>query len=128
MPGDGPLSQVSHDHTHVGWLRRKGDLNERQARTHPARNALDQALGAGHQFVEPQTGAFALRPGDRILLCSDGLVEGLWDRRIEEILRSGPGTAQSLVDESILNSGRDNATAVVVEFPAGAGRAADSAP
>ena len=45
--------QVTHDHSHVGWLRRKGELNEREARMHPRRNALQQALGAGNQFVEP---------------------------------------------------------------------------
>ncbi len=124
MPRDGPLSQITHDHTHVGWLRRRGDLNEREARTHPRRNALNQALGAGHQFIEPQIGAASHRAGDRFLICSDGLVDGLWDRRIEEIIRmgpseaGGPSAAQRLVDEAVQSSGRDNTTAVVVEIPA----------
>jgi protein phosphatase len=122
FPREGGFTQVTHDHTHVGWLRRKGELNEREARTHPRRNALNQALGAGHQFLEPQMGAVAHRPGDRFLICSDGLVDGLWDRRIEEIVRAaaadgGPSAAQRLVDESVANSGRDNTTAVVVEMP-----------
>jgi protein phosphatase len=124
LPFDGPLTQVTHDHSHVGWLRRKGQLNEREARTHPRRNALQQALGAGHQFIEPHIGAVGHRPGDRFLICSDGLVDGLWDRQIEELLRSGvpPGLlsarshAQHLVEESVHSSGRDNTTAVVVEI------------
>ena len=124
LPHDGPLSQVTHDHSHVGWLRRKGQLNEREARTHPRKNALQQALGAGHQFIDPHIGAVGHRPGDRFLICSDGLVDGLWDRRIEELLRAGvpPGTspvrnhAQRLVEESVHTSGRDNTTAVVVEL------------
>jgi len=134
LPKDGALSQITHDHSHVGWLRRKGELNEREARTHPRRNALNQALGAGHQFIEPQIGSVCHRPGDRFLICSDGLVEGLWDRRIEEIIRAspsgegGPSTAQRLVDESVGNSGRDNTTAVVIEIPDPAGTRIDPAP
>lgn len=130
LPREGGFSQVTHDHTHVGWLRRKGDLNEREARTHPGRNALQQALGAGNQFVEPQVGAVGHLPGDRFLICSDGLVEGLWDRRIEEILRSpeslrgDPSVSRRLVDESVGNSGQDNTTAVVIDIPIRAGPSA----
>lgn len=129
LPKDGPLAQLTNDHTHVGWLRRSGKMNEREARTHPRRNALEQALGAGNQFVEPHFGAVAHRPGDRFLICSDGLVEGLWDRRIEEALRQGPSlerepeAARALVDEAVQSSGRDNTTAVLIECAEGVSRA-----
>lgn len=122
LPFDGPLTQVTHDHSHVGWLRRQGKINEREARTHPRRNALQQALGAGHQFIDPHIGAIAHRPGDRFLICSDGLTDGLWDRHIEEFLRAAsPGSLQDnfakrLVEQSVENSGRDNTTAVVLEI------------
>jgi PPM family protein phosphatase len=122
LPHDGALTQVTHDHSHVGWLRRKGEINEREARTHPRRNSLSQALGAGHQFIDPHIGAVAHRPGDRFLICSDGLTDGLWDRHIEEQLRSGqpadaePSLAKQLVDTAVANSGRDNTTAVVIEI------------
>lgn len=122
LPHDGALTQVTHDHSHVGWLRRKGQINEREARTHPRRNALQQALGAGHQFIDPHLGAVAHRPGDRFLICSDGLVDGLWDRQIEELMRApfavdgAPSRAQILVDQSVHNSGRDNTTAIVIEI------------
>jgi PPM family protein phosphatase len=123
VPHDGPMSQVTHDHSHVGWLRRKGEINEREARTHPRRNAIQQALGAGHQFVEPHIGAVEHRPGDRFLICSDGLIDGLWDRQLEEMLRgpapsAPPSLAQWMVDEAVQASGRDNTTAVVVEIVA----------
>jgi protein phosphatase len=79
-------------------------------------------LGAGHQFVDPHIGAVSHRPGDKFLICSDGLIDGLWDRQLEEMLRT-PTTAgdtrskaQRLVDESVQTSGRDNTTAVVVEL------------
>ncbi len=124
LPNGSGLDQLTHDHSHVGWLRRKGQLNEREARTHPRRNALQQALGAGHQFMEPHIGAVAYQPGDRFLLCSDGLIDGLWDRQLEELVRqppperAGQNPAERLVAEAVQNSGRDNTTAMVIEIPA----------
>ena len=123
LPRDGGFTQLTHDHSHVGWLRRNGQLNEREARTHPRRNALQQALGAGNQLIEPQIGAVAHQPGDRFLICSDGLNEGLWDRQLDELIRTPPPNlagqppAQRLVEEAVQNSGLDNTTAVIVEIP-----------
>ena len=59
----GAIRQLSHDDTHVGWLLRKGKINERQARAHPRRNLLQKALGGGNQFVTPQVGRRDLRDG-----------------------------------------------------------------
>lgn len=120
LPAAGGIEQITEDHTHVGWLRRKGELNERQARTHPRKNVLAQALGAGHQFLRPHIGTLSYRKGDRFVLCSDGLIEGLWDRAIDEIVRepsdSNPArpVAERLVLDSVAECGRDNVTAVVV--------------
>lgn len=114
------LKQLSHDHTHVGWLFRNGKLNEREARTHPRRNVLQQALGAGNQFVAPQVGAVGYERGDTFLICSDGLVDGLYDHQIVELLRSPPARrrsanpAQLLVAAAVAQSGRDNTTAMVI--------------
>jgi serine/threonine protein phosphatase PrpC len=120
LPASGGLTQLTHDHGHVGWLRRNGRLTEREARSHPMRNALHQSLGAEHQFIEPQCGAIPYSPGDRFLLCSDGLIEGLWDYHLDEIVRAGdtPHAAQRLVDAALERAGRDNITAVVVEAAA----------
>ena len=124
LPRDGGIAQLTHDHSHVGWLRRNGKLNEREARTHPGRNSLQQALGAGHQFVDPHIGAVAHQPGDRFVICSDGLNDGLWDRQIDEFVRHPPADgktltpAQRLVEEAVGTSGRDNTTALVVEIAA----------
>ena len=75
---------------YVGWLFRNGQINEREAKNHPQRNVLQKVLGADPQQIEPQTGAVGLEPGDRFLLCTDGVTEGLFDSRIEDILRSPP--------------------------------------
>jgi protein phosphatase len=122
LPKTGPMVQITHDHSHVGWLRRKGQLNEREARTHPQRSALNQALGAGNQFIDPHVGAVNCQNGDRFLICSDGLIDGIWDRRLDEILRTTPSThdlARLLVEESVAESGRDNTTAIIVDVKAG---------
>ena len=111
---EGGIRQLSHDDTYVGWLFRNGKLNEREARTHPRRTVLQKALGAGHQFVDPQMGAVACEPGDRFLLCTDGLVDGLFDYQMAEFINQ-PDPARSLIRESLERAGRDNTTALVVE-------------
>ncbi len=124
LPAAGGLKQVSHDDTHVGWLLRQGKINEREARSHPRRNALQKALGAGHQFVEPQVGAIGYQPGDLFLLCSDGVIDGLWDKNLLQLLRepdpiqAALPPAQRIVQEALSKSGRDNTTAVVIEIDA----------
>ena len=115
------LRQLTHDDTHVGWLFRRGDINEREARNHPRRNALQRALGAGHQFVEPQVGAVAHEPGDVFLLCTDGLTDGLYDQQLFDLLHSPDAASEQkspahrLVAASLERSGRDNTTALVIE-------------
>ena len=118
---EGGIRQLTHDDTHVGWLFREGKLNEREARDHPRRNVLQKALGAGHQFVNPQVGAVACEPGDLFLLCTDGLTEGLFHEQLLQRLREPDAAeaklnpAQRLVTASLERSGRDNTTALVVE-------------
>jgi serine/threonine protein phosphatase PrpC len=116
------MTQISEDHTFVGWLRRTGQINERQARFHPRKNVLSRALGASHQFVEPQIGSFTLTPGERLLLCTDGVIEGLWDHAIRDLvcdmtsLDPSISAAERLVRTAVSESGRDNSTAIIVEL------------
>ena len=119
--GEGGIRQLSQDDTHVGWLFRNGQINEREARSHPRRNVLQKALGGANQFVDPQVGAVAYQPGDIFLLCTDGLTEGLYNGHLAELLRlSAPlaanaDPAQRLMEESLARDGRDNTTALVIE-------------
>ncbi len=115
------MRQITEDHTFVGWLRRTGQINERQARFHPRKNVLSRALGAGHQFVEPQCGALVMKSGDRLLLCSDGVIDGLWDHALLDLIvypdsvQTMMNPAQRIVLSAVAESGRDNATAIVIE-------------
>ena len=121
LPAKGEhIKQLSEDDTHVGWLFRAGKINEREAKTHPRRNVLQKALGGGSQFVDPQVGAVGYESGDIFLICSDGVVDGLYDHHIVEVLRShdfgrsGANPAHQLVREALEKGSRDNITALVV--------------
>ena len=115
------MSQLTDDDTYVGWLRRTGKLNEREARIHPRKNVLSKALGAGNQFAEPQCGSFVLKQNEKLVLCSDGITDGLWDHAICDLVLepessiSGLTPAQRLVLTAVSESGKDNSTAIVIE-------------
>ncbi len=116
------IRQLTHDDTHVGWLLRNGKISEWEARVHPHRNSLQKVLGAHQQFVDPQLGVVNWEPGDRFLLCTDGLVDGLFDNQLTELLRlpapleaSGTSAAR-LVRASVDQAGKDNTTAVIIEM------------
>ncbi|MGE9269937.1 MAG: PP2C family protein-serine/threonine phosphatase [Verrucomicrobiales bacterium] len=115
LPEDGPMKQLSHDHSHVGSLQRAGAINEREARNHPKKNILSQVLGGKSAQVSPQIGRVDCLPGDRFLICSDGLIDGLWDRRINDMAREKL-SAKTLVDYAVAESGRDNTTALLIEI------------
>lgn len=121
LPRDGGIKQLTDDHTHVGWLRRSGKLNEREHRTHPRKNVLAQALGAGNRYLDPHISEVRCEPGDCFVLCTDGINEGLWDRGIEELIRHPSHElkdippAPRLVRAAISEGARDNVTALVVE-------------
>ena len=115
------MKQLSHDDTYVGWLFRTGKINEWEAHNHPQRPALQKALGGGNQFVEPQVGAVRYEAGDMFLLCTDGIIDGLYDSQLFDLLRrpdaseAATNPAHRLVDASLQRSGKDNTTALVIE-------------
>jgi len=120
LPSVGKMSQITEDHTYVGLLYREGKINEREARSHPMRNRLLQVMGGGAQHLEPHLGRVKLCLGDRFLICSDGLIDGLRDHKIEDFCRldspSGELRTKELIQESIAESGRDNTTAILIEI------------
>lgn len=120
LPASGGIKQLSEDHTHVGWLQRQGQLTEFQARSHSGRNALQQVLGGKNQHLNPQFGAVGYEPGDSFLICSDGLVEGLFNSGMERLVQNpGPhdrgNPAERLVAEAVRTDGKDNTTALVFQ-------------
>jgi len=87
---DGRVVERTRDHTHVEQLLRAGRITEGQAQDHPMRNFVESCLGGDPALPEMTlAGRRALRPGDVLLLCSDGLWSGVDDARIATI--GGPG-------------------------------------
>jgi PPM family protein phosphatase len=114
---DGQLKQITSDHSLVEELVRGGELTPEQAESHPQRSIITRALGIDPE-VDVDVYPVPVRPGDRILLCSDGLTTMLSSDEIAEILESEPQperAAQLLVNAANAAGGEDNVTAVVVE-------------
>lgn len=122
IPSGQSIEQVSEDHSEVGRLFRAGKLNERESKTHPRRHILDQCMGGRNHNVTPQIGELTWQKGDHIILCSDGICDGLYDRSIEAtVVRPAPNIAnltisERLVKEALFSSGRDNLTSLVIEL------------
>jgi serine/threonine protein phosphatase PrpC len=113
----GTLEQISVDHSVVQELVDEGELNRASAAVHPDRNVITRALGAGGAY-RPDYWLVPVEPGDRILICSDGVSGELDDQTVARILREETETASAaarLVHEGRLHGGRDNLTAVVVD-------------
>jgi protein phosphatase len=113
------LTQVTKDHTIVAEQVAKGALSAAEARAHPNRNVLTQALGAKPKLDTrlPPVYELSLLPGDRLLLCSDGFFEVLEDRDYADALAAGPAAeaAAALVALATERGTTDNVSAVVAE-------------
>jgi serine/threonine protein phosphatase PrpC len=119
----GELAQLTHDHTFLGSQFRQGKINEREMRMHPRRNVLNQAIGGGCQFVSPQVDSSTLDSGNWFLICSDGVIDGLWNKNIErcfseadEYGHSVEEVAQRMLDWAFEESGLDDTTLFVVKI------------
>lgn len=111
------LQQITQDHSVVGTLIRAGHLRPEEARRHPRRNEILQAVGLASD-IAPETHTVELAVGDQVLLCSDGLWEALADEEIAAILAwegSMRQRATQLVDRANGAGGRDNITVVLYE-------------
>ena len=112
---DGSLDALTADHSLVAEMHRQGFLSAEEARVHPRRNELTRSVGVA-AGVEAEVARVAVQPGDRLLLCSDGLCGYLGDGEIREILESErpPSAARMLVDHANAIGGYDNVTVQVV--------------
>jgi protein phosphatase len=109
---------LTEDQTLVRELINQGSLTPEQARIHPQRSVITQALG-GPEPIRVALGKATLRRGDRLLLCSDGLYGELRDERLEQILGMGLPAQQTLdlmLAEALTRGGRDNITALLLEL------------
>lgn len=107
---------LTEDHTWIARAIREGELTADQSRNHPWRHVLSQCLGREdiHRIdVQP----VEAKPGDRFLLCSDGLTEELPDSVIAahlKSIRAAGSAAQALINSAKKHGGRDNITVIIV--------------
>lgn len=114
----GVLSRLSVDHSYVQELVNEGILTPEEARVHPRRNIVTRAMGI-ERSVMVDVFSHMVRTGDRIILCSDGLVDEVADADISLVLSQhsdAQETAEALVMVANANGGRDNTTVVVVDI------------
>jgi serine/threonine protein phosphatase PrpC len=115
---DGKTEQITRDHT-VAWSSwKRGEISEIEFRQHPRRSVLYEVVGAGHPSMCPYFAAIPYIKGDRFLVCSDGLIDGVWERHITEALReckTPEETSELLLKRAIENSGVDDTTLVVID-------------
>ncbi|MGY0618816.1 PP2C family protein-serine/threonine phosphatase [Lysobacter sp. A378] len=116
---DGQLTQLSRDHSYVQELISTGAITREQARHHPHRNVVTQALGVtGPSSLDVAMMSGELLPGMQLLLCSDGLTEEVDDQQIARVLAHADCSAQECVDTLVAaaldGGGSDNITAILV--------------
>jgi protein phosphatase len=117
---DGILHQITRDHTYVEDLVAAGEITAEEARFHPRRHIITRALG-----IDPEVQVDAWEavpgPGDRYLVCSDGLFNEIDDGQIAAVLTGTEDpqeAADKLVELANAAGGRDNVSVVVVDIEA----------
>jgi protein phosphatase len=113
---DGRLNQLTHDQTWVNRMVAIGALTPEEAEQHPRRSELQQAVG-GHPDVDPALYHARLKPGDWVVVCSDGVSNHVAPDTLKEMLQSSTSAesaARRLVNYVNLQGATDNATVVVV--------------
>jgi protein phosphatase len=114
---DNELTRVTTDHSVVQELVDAGLIAAEDAESHPESNVITRALGF-RDDPRPDVVMVPVRPGLRLLICSDGLTKELGDDRIRMLLTAGlvpAETAGALVDAALAAGGRDNVTVAVVD-------------
>lgn len=126
---DGQLQQITKDHTVVQRMVDEGRITAPEAHIHPQRSILTRALGVD-QEIQVDQASIEPQPGDRLLLCSDGLTGMIDEEVILGILtqeQDPQAASDALVEAANQAGGQDNVTAVVVDVVAEGGGAATDA-
>lgn len=116
----GSLSQITADHSVVQHLIDTGVITPDEAEIHPHANVITRAVGFNEDPI-PDYSELAIIPGQRMLICSDGLTKELTNVGIRHFLsqaETAEDAARELVRQALENSGRDNVTVIVIDVHA----------
>lgn len=117
---DGELHQLTEDHTVTADLVRRGELTDEAAPRHPHYGILTRALGVAPD-IEIDSASHSVVTGDRLVICSDGLVNEVTQVEIADAMAAGGGltsVADHLVETALIRGGRDNVSVVIAELSA----------
>jgi protein phosphatase len=114
----GELVPLTRDHSLVAKLVEARQIDPEDIYTHPQRNLIYHSLGAGHKHIDPDVFHETLQPGDKLLLCSDGLWEMVRPPFLLKALTEQDDNekiCETLINLANANGGEDNISAVVVQ-------------
>lgn len=114
----GRLEQLTQDHAMVEDMVEAGLISRAEAESHPQANRITRAVGAMDElFLDMDI--HVLQPGDRFLLCSDGLYKDVSSEELSRVLRRKGDTAKAAVDLALEHGARDNVTVVTINIEKG---------
>jgi serine/threonine protein phosphatase PrpC len=114
----GRLDLITQDHTVVGELIGSGELSAQAARSHPHRHVLTRAIGIAPE-VEVDIAELACQPGDRLILCTDGVVNALNADELQDAMTSDAGpqnAATGVIARALGNRADDNVSALIIDI------------
>lgn len=116
---DSKIAQVTQDHSLVEEMVQRGEIRRDEARFHPNKNVITRVLGVNQQ-IEIDFFEVVLKPGDIVLMCSDGLTNMLDDREIHYIIRENKVNLEAcghqLINKANENGGKDNITVILIAY------------
>ena len=112
------IEQLTKDHSEVQGLIDKGVISKKDARDHPRKNVISQAVGTSSK-IKVDTGITKMNQGDILLLCTDGLTDMVADDQLLKIVNQNKSESlekigKEMMTEALTNGGLDNITLVLI--------------
>ena len=113
---DEGLRQLTEDHSLVAALVKKGTISNEEAKHHPFAHIISKSIGP-NVSVEPEIKIYPRNPGDRYMLCSDGLSMHVKRKKVRDIIATSAtskSAVNSLMKEALISGGEDNITIICI--------------
>ena len=117
LVGENNINQITTDHSMVQEMLSSGEITVDEAKNHPQKNVITRALGVSDE-VQVDYKQLKIKPGNLVILCTDGLTNHVEENKIYEICKETELSQlpQRLIDEGNENGGTDNITVSVIKY------------